>query len=247
MNSESIITNQAVKDSNIILKSRLELMSLAKSPLSLACIKYEIEDLKKMEDEYGLTFLHYYFSVRIDRKFHLSKIDIDELDFLIHENFDFSKQAKSNFILWQDFDDNQNYLHIEDYTYGLMTPYHIMIKLISYSPQCNFNNYQIQLLKLNSNIEDSLGLTAFIYALNDHWVDYLAFLEFNNLPLLTEKLKLKKDYIINLINKKLPHPEDNPELYQLFSILQAKIEKECLNELFISNDEHLKEKKMIKI
>jgi hypothetical protein len=233
-------------NNNSYLKTREELTNLAVNPLSFALIKYEANELKNMEDEFGLTFLHYYFAVKIDARFRHCIIETKELDFLIANQFDFTKKAKDNMTLVRNYDaKKKEYVHYKDFDFGCTTPYHIMIEALSIG-NVNFNDYTTQLKKITPNIEDSLGLTPFIYAIHQKWLNYIYYISLNDEPILTEKLKEKKEHILSLLFEQFYL--DNEDLEdKALDACRAKIEKECMNELFVKNDVAFNENKVIKI
>lgn len=228
------------------IKSREELTNLAINPLSFALIKYEVNELKNMEDEFGLTFLHYYFSVKIDSRFKHCMLEIKELDFLITNQFDFTKQAKENMNLVRNYDSKKKeYIHYKDYDFGCTTPYHIMIEALSIG-NVEFKEYHTQLQRLNQNTEDSLGLTAFIYAIHQKWLNYIYYVSLNETPILTDKLKDKKEHILSLLFEQF-YLDNEDYQDKALDACRAKVEKECMNELFVKNDNALSENRIIKI
>lgn len=231
--------NNIVSTETKIIKPMQELANIANQKLFFTLIKYDIEKLKNMEDENGLTFLHYFFLIRANNINHYNSASYEEVNFLIDNDFNFKQQSKNNNLVSIDHKTHEVYVY-QDYRIGFTTPFHLLVKYISDFSRIDFKEIHID--KLDLHTEDSLGLTAFIYAIYEKWINYINFISLESTNILTEKLKDKKEYILKSLD--IIETEQNKEVIDL---CRTKIEKETLDELFIHNDEQLKDSKIIKI
>lgn len=230
------------------IKTFEELSVIVRGPLYFNIIKYGLENVKEMKDQYGLTFLHYYFLVHDKLDVYIYKDDAqiyDEINFFIDEKFDFTQQTTQSYVI----SDNQKtgLAYHKTYSVGNMTAFHAMSLFLESTKKLNIEMFSNLLLHFDNHIEDSLGLTALMYALEYDWFSYINLAIKDNRKILSPHLEKNKDYVIKLIKQKKNYLSNKNELIKCQSLenLLIKIEKDSL-ELAL-NDNKINMNNIIKI
>jgi hypothetical protein len=231
------------------IKTIDEMSEISIGSIYFNVIKYGVENLKKMQDQYGLTFLHYYFLTHSKLIEYINKNDdiiYNEIVFLIKEGFDFAKQTKEPYSLRQ-CDQTFKTIHSKVYTCGNTTPFHMMVLYFYSNKKMNIEAFANLLHQFDNHIEDSLGLTPIMYAIQYNWSSYIEFAIKDKRKLLSPKLENKKQFIIKMIEQKkekIKNSNDNKEEVQLWNNLLIKIEKDSLeatvNDLIMTKESIIK-------
>jgi hypothetical protein len=226
-----------------IIKSVNELAHIAKTNLYFNLLRYSVEELKLMEDEDGWTFLHYYFAIRVSEQLGLGNYyiyQLEEIKELKNLGLDFYKLAENN-----------NYLELQGEDFYIkkpmpqinaLTPLHIMFfnSTTSYvsDEYAELKTYIENNLILNT--EDSLNLSPVAYALSFKNANVIHLLSQASSPILTPKMKNKKEVLFSLLNDTKEKINNSSQIY--VDALKAKIEKECLEDNLLIQEKKSKSK-----